>query len=697
MPVDMPDGCESPPAICSGRWGSSNKFARYFVVEILPFVVNSRSAELEPRNRCSHFMSISISDFWQHAVDHNVLTSEQCRELDEEFAVVMGTNSNANARSLAEWLIATNRISRADSKVLLRPRSIPIQPSTEDNISRTVDTSVSQALLARKAKPFNLPLWSAVCTTAIAAIIGLAIVSRSGRDVETSKSPEEQQRASPDETDGDLPSERRDEDTDFELVDDDGQSLWASPTDGPPIKLRFLPPETQFVLSVNLKELRQAQSGSLLMRSLGPDFDKVLSDWLKSINIRLDEIVRLQLSLVPHEDTRPRAVFVVELGAARDITGRWNSATRDDSSQIGEVYNLGGWTLIVPNAPAEKQTTLVVGDSEVLRELMESKLVLADGSALPLPTAMEKLRRQTDATRHITLLVDPHFFFADGGGLLADNYAKLRQPLKRLLEDPVGSGRIRSALFSLDLHEICYGEIQYYGTIDRDAYQLADRLKTYFRELPDRVDEYLITLDVPPYWKRLSLRLPIMARELRRQSRFGVDGRRAIANFALPIEAAHNLVMAVDLAVHTVSSEPTTTIATSALTIQQLLNVKLSIDIPQTSLEFAVRDLAEIVADKTKEKLTIQIIGGDLQKEGITRNQQIRNFQVTDESVADILTRLVMRANPVTTVQEPNEIDQKLVWATVENADPAAGQVILITTRSAAAEKGISLPSAFQN
>jgi eukaryotic-like serine/threonine-protein kinase len=83
-----------------------------------------------------------------------------------------------------------------------------------------------------------------------------------------------------------------------------------------------------------------------------------------------------------------------------------------------------------------------------------------------------------------------------------------------------------------------------------------------------------------------------------------------------------------------------------------------------------------------------------LKIEGITRNQSIRDFDQKDQTVADILTALVRKANPVTTVKDPSEKDQKLVW--VIGPDPEGGkEVVLITTRAAAGAKKYVLPGVF--
>ena len=111
-----------------------------------------------------------------------------------------------------------------------------------------------------------------------------------------------------------------------------------------------------------------------------------------------------------------------------------------------------------------------------------------------------------------------------------------------------------------------------------------------------------------------------------------------------------------------------------------------------------MRDLADDVKGLLKNppfEFAIKIIGNDLEKDGITRNQSIRDFDQDNQTVADILTALVRKANPVTTVKDPSEKDQKLVWLIGPDPENATKQVVLVTTRNAAAAKKYSLPAHF--
>jgi hypothetical protein len=82
-------------------------------------------------------------------------------------------------------------------------------------------------------------------------------------------------------------------------------------------------------------------------------------------------------------------------------------------------------------------------------------------------------------------------------------------------------------------------------------------------------------------------------------------------------------------------------------------------------------------------------------KGGITQNQQIRAFKQTGIPLRTILTDLVRRANPVTTVQSPTELDQKVVWVVLDDAENPIKKKIELTTRFWAEENKVALPSEF--
>ncbi len=312
---------------------------------------------------------------------------------------------------------------------------------------------------------------------------------------------------------------------------------------------------------------------------------------------------------------------------------------------------------------------------------------------------IERLRRMTDDQRHFSLLFFPQFLFNDDGGpLFAGERAKVRQPLAWLLGD-----HVQAASASGYFGDEFYFELRMRASLDKEPHALAMELKDRLDKIPGLLEDYFVTLNPPPYWKKLAFRYPAMIRELHNQMRTGVDNETAMVNSVLPAAAAHNLVLGGELLVSTtpgqaVASAGPATSGSGPKSIAEALQVKTSFSFAQQSLEFAMIELQDDVKNNLKGapfEFAIKIIGDDLKLDGITRNQSIRDFKQENQTVADILTALVRKANPVTTVKDPSEVDQKLVWLIGPDPDNPGKQVVLITTRNAAKAKKYTLPPVF--
>src|SRR5687767_14452479 len=70
-------------------------------------------------------MTVSIQDFWKLIIDSRLLSPEQCHLLGTEFAGVNGAVAQANAKSLAQFLISRNALSNYQSDVLLAGHAGP--------------------------------------------------------------------------------------------------------------------------------------------------------------------------------------------------------------------------------------------------------------------------------------------------------------------------------------------------------------------------------------------------------------------------------------------------------------------------------------------------------------------------------------------------------------------------------------------
>lgn len=104
-----------------------------------------------------------------------------------------------------------------------------------------------------------------------------------------------------------------------------------------------------------------------------------------------------------------------------------------------------------------------------------------------------------------------------------------------------------------------------------------------------------------------------------------------------------------------------------------------------------VNDVAAATSFADAERIRVELDGRSLQMEGITKNQRVRLSDASGKTVADLLTAIVVAANPDRRARDPASKSQMLVW--VKAAD---GKSIKITTRRAATKQGIELPKVFR-
>ena len=70
-------------------------------------------------------MSLPTANFWHLLEESRLQTAEQCKQLRADFAHVKGAGDQGNSKTLAEWLVARNILSRYQTTILLGGRSGP--------------------------------------------------------------------------------------------------------------------------------------------------------------------------------------------------------------------------------------------------------------------------------------------------------------------------------------------------------------------------------------------------------------------------------------------------------------------------------------------------------------------------------------------------------------------------------------------
>jgi hypothetical protein len=265
--------------------------------------------------------------------------------------------------------------------------------------------------------------------------------------------------------------------------------------------------------------------------------------------------------------------------------------------------------------------------------------------------------------------------------------SRLRDPLFWFL----GDGAHAVAL-SLDWQESFFIELLAMPTLDVSPEALTGALAGRIAELPAGVEDYVLSLSPQPYGRRVVARLPEMVRKLAAYTRQGFERDHAVLRCYLPAVAGHNLLMGAELTLAegwggVRPAETPLAEASAPATVSERLKKRTSLRFTRDTLEAALRMLADDIG------VEIVIRGPDLQAEGITKNQSF-GIDVAEQSAEEILVEILRLANPDKLATGPADPRQKLVYI-ISPQGPDEAEVILISTRARAAERGDSLPPVF--
>ncbi|TWU08047.1 serine/threonine protein kinase [Stieleria varia] len=497
----------------------------------------------------------------------------------------------------------------------------------------------------------------------------------------------------------------------FQVVDSD-QLLFVPPLPGgdqPPSSppLALLPPGPAIILSARLSELQASDAGRELIESLAPDLQALIESAVVRTGVTDDQIERISAAFHAGTGGWPEISLAVQLRQSLPVStlaGAWSA----EPSMTGEgvtlyagddpkadAYYLGE----SDQGPSDKGSlppdamvrSFAVGSLDRIREVAAEQ-----GAPILLPRTSETLWNSTSDQSHLVVLVTPNFLFADGREMLRSTVPSLVQPLKRVLIPDVAG-------MTLSAHAVpdqLYLEMRMLPSGGVNQGQLLGTIRNEIDSWGAWADSFVADTVPDASWRLLAARLPLMVRFVAANTRSGISDQAVVANTYLPANAAAQVSLATLLAMNTpegVSLAAVETTTEKPLTVDEMLDRKMSISFTQESLEFAILAVVDefrqtLPAGSTMPKA--RIIGSDLEKNGITQNQQIRGFEKTNMALRQVLTDIVLGANPDKTATGPQDPKQSLVWVVHPIGKPASETEILITTRDAAEGK-YELPKEF--
>ena len=462
----------------------------------------------------------------------------------------------------------------------------------------------------------------------------------------------------------------------------DGVPYEAPEPAGPPPRLRYLPPGSQLVLLARPAAALATDEGKLFVRSLGPRAAEALAMLARVSGVEPEMIEEIQAGwqaggpdeviggvLVRGVDPLPPAV---EEAARREALGATDAEEVDGET----LYSGAAGTAWFPS-DAEGRV-LFLGPESLVREAVAAHRAADPEAVLEavLPTDLEELVGMLDGGRHLTLFGSPDYLLHDGRPVLAGPLAKLVEPLGRFFGDSV-----RAAALSVHFGADAYLELDAVAPAGTSAGGLAKHLAASVATISESVEEYCNALDPHPYGRKLVMRLPRMLDVVADQLHSGAEGRGAIVNAWLPAHAPHNLALAAELALEQVPRAGGGTVAAATdgpaagaapKGAAEALAKPMSLVFAKDTLEKSIQMIADEIG------VEMEILGSDLQLEGITKNQSF-GLEERSKPAVEILRTILAKANP----------DGKLVY--VIRSGPA-GEKVEITTRAAVEKRGDTLP-----
>jgi hypothetical protein len=453
-------------------------------------------------------------------------------------------------------------------------------------------------------------------------------------------------------------------------VEDDGQTLWSSPTAGAPLEFELMPSGAQVLMVLRPAELLESSEGAKLLDALGPAGTWAESQLRSILGVELSDVEQLTIAFYPDDSGAPQAAFVMRLRQAipaATLLRAWGQPA--PAEQRSKKFFRGAH--LAYYLPEGKQgRTAAIAPVEAMQTMLE-----VDGPPL-LRKGIERLLRSSDSARHFSLLFAPSYLLTDGQGLWAGDLEKLRDPLAQFLGE-----NIQAVLVSAHLGDELFLEWRELGPADQRPQDLAQLTRARLEKISAQVENYVATLQPLAYGRLVVNRFPRMVQLLSDFTRSGVEDQQSVLRCYLPGNAAHNLLLGAELtlleqpAIGGAAADrprPAPRRAGAAAALEK----KISLSFPRDTLERCLEMFAKEIDTK------VVILGSDLQLEGITKNQSFP-LDERDRPAAAVLRRVLSLANP----------DGKLVY--VIRRQEGGAEAIFITTRSAATKRGDPLPAEF--
>lgn len=437
--------------------------------------------------------------------------------------------------------------------------------------------------------------------------------------------------------------------------------LWASPTSGTAIDLPAALPGAQFIVRLRLAELWQHPEFQKTVKLLGTPVELAIRQVQQGCGLAAEDIDQLTITAAALQDERVDWISHVVLRSGVTLPPTWTPSAQGQKDESHAATQYIEYQLPAAGNDSRLQAARIV----LIANTPQAQLVIApreqtwpdlrnEVGAVLLRSDLERLRAMSDQERQLTVIASTAFLMS---------HAKWLEPM--LDSSTLGRSVVRdTTAVMLSAHwdrQEFYVEFAAAAPFEQQA-RLADRYQDWASswcasQQADR-NGWPEHIRQSPFGRRWPRMVEFFTERLRVTRLAEVT----LANASLPIHASHNLFCGILLArriqaTHDeVVSRPRLPLDWSAL-----LSQPVTYRFEQRPLDDAVAGLERLIREAVPgaEWVRLVVDGSSLEAAGITRNQQIRDFQANDLRLADVLQKLADLAQPARRARESGD----LVWA----------------------------------
>lgn len=483
--------------------------------------------------------------------------------------------------------------------------------------------------------------------------------------------------------------------------------MFASPTAGKTLNLAHLTPGVQLIVALRPAEImKHPEAAQLFDAKVSGELGTWMTTTLPQMaGVAGDKIEQLLIGVLDGPSAEAvRYAYVVRLVAPMgeaDLAAAWGSPPKEKSGDA-EFYAKGPTAYYVPKSEAGKVFAILP------KEEMPNLLKFQGAPPTLRPGLDFMALETTDADRHFTALYAPYFLETGGKSLLAGSGGKLMTAFNWLITGvglpplatagdaapsaatPSTEEAPKAVVVSAHLTDSFFYEVRIWNgaaTAYNDAPVLP--LATRVKEIPQRVDDYTVSITTSPYGRRMLRELPRMVKFAGNYARVGAADRQLVLRGYVPAVAAHNLVLGANLClIESAGGGVAAPGATQTAAAGGAAGPKGVLDLIRTkkmALSFDRNDLNKVLEIvSTEAGVPIEMVGTDFQLAGITKNQSM-GLMEPEQTIDKLLQTILMKA----------DMAGRLVYV-IKPRNPGEEEMIFIATRAGVAQRGEKLLPEFE-